>query len=356
MYYFLLSFFLVAKVYSQTVNSEPHLQVLEIVKNILEEEREKHQIPGMSVALYANNQEYFLSFGLADKENRTYIDSDTLFRLASIAKVFTSTVLSIKAIEGRVNLNDKISKYLYIKNQPILNNDFSKISLLNLATHTSSLPRTFPDSNEKHIKTEDQLIQYLNEWKTQSPAGSNYSYSNLGFSILGIALARENQSTYMEMLESLILQPLKMNATVLDIPDFLLSRLATGYHEDKAVERHHRNRLNIPSGGLYSNARDMLKFLKANLGLEGPRNLLTAMDFAQKEFFAVGKQLSLGLGWQRFTTKENILIIDKNGGLPGFSSYIGMRRQDKKMGIVILINKDDVNTTAIGRRILSALK
>lgn len=356
MYYFLLSFFLVAKVYSQTTDSEPHLQVLEIVKNILEEERKKHNIPGMSVALYANNQEYFLSFGLADKENRTYIDSETLFRLGSIAKVFTSTVLSIKAIEGRVNLNDKISKYLHINNQPILNNAFSKISLLNLATHTSNLPRAFPDTPENSIKTEDQLIEYLNQWQATSPAGSNYFYSNLGFSILGIALARENQSTYMEMLNSLILEPLKMNATVVDVPDFLGSRLATGYHDDKAVEKIKQKRLNIPSGGLYSSARDMLKFLKANLGLEGPRKLITAMEFAQKEFFAVSKQLSLGLGWQRFTTKENILIIDKNGGLPGFSSYIGMRTQDKKMGIVILVNKDDVNTTAIGRRTLSALK
>lgn len=357
MYFLLFSLFLAANAYGQTtVDSRPHLQVLERVQAILEEEREKNKIPGMAVALYINNQEYFLSYGFADTEKRTFIDPDTLFRLASIAKVFTSTVLSLKAIEGRVQLTDSVAKYLSIKDAPFLNTDFSKITLLNLATHTSSLPKSFPENKENPIQTEEQLINNLNQWKAGSPPGSKYFYSNLGFSILGIALARQNQTSYFDMLNSLILQPLKMNSTFVDIPDAFLYRVAIGYHDNKSVERVVRNRLSIASGGLYSSARDMLLFLKANLGVEGPKNLIVAMEYAQKEFFAVSNQLSMGLGWQRFTTKENLLIIDKNGGLPGFASYIGMTNQGKKIGIVILANKDGINSTAIGRRILSSIQ
>ncbi len=188
-------------------------------------------------------------------------------------------------------------------------------------------------------------------WSPNYPISTKYVYSNFGFALLGQALANVEQSDYESMLYKLITRPLQMRSTFVDVPESLLQNYAQGYTQNGTLAR--RGALPIwPGGGaLHSTSSDMLKFLEANLGLFGPEELIKAMRFAQQGYFKAKEDFVMGLGWQRYFPTDDLLIIDKNGGLEGFSTYIGMIPK-QKLGIVILINKGKARPTKVGRAIL----
>jgi beta-lactamase class C len=98
----------------------------------------------------------------------------------------------------------------------------------------------------------------------------------------------------------------------------------------------------------------MATFLTANMSeLPGHRPIENAMAFAQQPVFTVSQRLKLGLAWQDVSA-GNLTIIDKNGGLPNTSTYIGLAPQ-RKLGVVILVNRGKQQATRIGRQILHAL-
>jgi hypothetical protein len=98
----------------------------------------------------------------------------------------------------------------------------------------------------------------------------------------------------------------------------------------------------------------MATFLAANLGeLPDHRPIENAMALAQQPVFTVGPRLKLGLAWQNVSS-GNFTIIDKNGGLPNTSTYIGFALQ-RRLGVVILLNRGKQHATLIGRQIIHAL-
>jgi beta-lactamase class C len=108
------------------------------------------------------------------------------------------------------------------------------------------------------------------------------------------------------------------------------------------------------SGQIYSSPRDMAIFLAANLGeLPDHRPIQNAMALAQQPVFTVSARLKLGLAWQNVSA-GNFTIIDKNGGLPNTSTCIGFAPQ-RKLGVVILVNRGKQHATLIGRQIIHAL-
>lgn len=324
----------------------------EKTESILRNYIEKNKIPGTSVALYYDEGEYFFSYGLSNKENKTLVDENTLFQIGSITKVFTATLLALKFQEGRVDLKDPITKYLPIKENQSLQN----ILLINLATHTSGLPRSLPGFKYGKNFKEQDLYDFLNQWKSENTTNSTYQYSNLGFKTLGLLLSKENKTSYFEMLKTYLLNPLEMKRTFLEVPKELTLKIATGYQKNGvAVSLHEPNTITPGSGALLSSSQDLLKFLKANLGVYGPDQIKIATEFATRDFFIINQNLRIGLGWQRYNSKD-IVIIEKNGSLPGFSSYIGFIRGKKKSGIVILSNRQKEALTELGRKILLELQ
>jgi len=108
------------------------------------------------------------------------------------------------------------------------------------------------------------------------------------------------------------------------------------------------------SGQIYSSARDMATFLAANLGkLAGHGAIESAMAFTQQPVFTVSPRLKIGLAWQ-IVSSGNLRILDKNGGLNNTSTYVGFAPQ-RKLGVVILVNRGKQHATGIGRQILHAL-
>ncbi len=321
-----------------------------IIENMIIPFINDNKIPGLAIATYVDQKDSILCYGLSNKKHQTPITQDTLFEIGSVTKVFTATELALEVLQNRMYLDNSITEYVPTlrKTSPIVN-----VTLLQLATHTSSLPRVAPKQNVNHKYTRGDLIHFINTWTPQYPIGSHYLYSNLAFGLLGFALENIEEKSYQMVIRKDICTPLGMTSTWTDVPNYLMKNLATGYSAIGVPIKFPWKVIWKGSGALRSSPKDMLQFLKANLGVFGPSRLKDAMQLAQKSFFIANDKLSLGLAWQRSLDK-GILIIDKDGAVPGFSTYIGMIPSNK-IGIVICINRREKGITQLGRKILLSL-
>jgi beta-lactamase class C len=176
--------------------------------------------------------------------------------------------------------------------------------------------------------------------------------------LLRIALQRRFNTPFAQLMHQRISGPLAMSSTALPLPRDLLGRAVQGYSpQGQPIGRPgmEGGAFQWPgSGQIYSSSRDMATFLAANMGeLAGHGAIENAMAFAQQPVFTVGPRLKIGLAWQNFSS-GNLLILDKNGGLNNTSTYIGLAPQ-RKLGVVILVNRGKQHATGIGRQILHAL-
>lgn len=304
---------------------------------------ERHSVPGLAVGICERGTTSITCYGVKDLATRSPVTAHTLFRIASITKVFTATDLALQVARGHMSLDDPVTRFL-----PECRNggSINRVTLQELATHTSSLPRGLP-----LYYSRERVIAFLKEWEPMYPIGTHYLYSNLAFGVLGYAEEFEEHASLEALFTREIFMPLGMKETYINVPEEMQSQLAVGYSPSNKAVPPTPNSAWPAGGALKSSISDMSKFLQANLELLGPKPLQNAMQLAQTPYFPVNKHLTMGLGWQRFTTSKGILIIDKNGGLPGFSSYIGML-PSKKIGIVLLANKSKINLTKLGRKLL----
>lgn len=342
----LLSFLLVGNLQAESEDS-----IIKPLEEFINNYMEKLNIPGLAIAVFDGEKEYVRLYGVANRERNSSLTPQTIFEIASITKVVTSTDLALHIEEGKIALNDLITFYL-----PKTDKNFgaiNQVTLLELATHTSSLPRIPPPLFDKQRYTRQNVIDFLQRWEPENPIGTHYLYSNLGFGLIGYALENFEHKTYEEVIKDDILAPLEMWSTMIEVPYDLMANYAQGYARDDLPIRQLPISVWPASGALRSTIEDMLKFLKANLSIAGPEKLLYAMQIAHRGYFTVNEKLTMGLGWQRVHIKDR-LIIDKNGGSSGFSSYIGMI-PEKKIGIVFLTNKAKINSTYFGRLLLLIL-
>lgn len=315
---------------------------------------QNQDIPGVAIAISYQGKDYFYFYGAQDANDSIPVNKNTIFDLASISKVYATTLLATEVQAGKIKLNDPIVKYIpelaKTKGLPI-----DKVTVQELATHTASFPR---DVQGFGVALNDRagLMLALKEWEPSYPIGSAYLYSNVSFGLLGVVIEGATGKPFMAELNQKVLQPLNMKNTFANIPPAKLNLRAQGFKPNGAMSAWYLPTFMIGGGGVRSSAYDMLQFMKANMNLptaNASTSLLAAMQFAQQPRFNVNPHMILGLGWQRIT-RDNALFITKNGGNIGFSSFVGFS-PDKKFGVVVLGNKARSHTNALGWKILQAL-
>jgi len=323
---------------------------------------------GMAVAVHIEGRTLSFNYGLADVARKEPITSDVLFNLASVGKVFLSTLLAQAVKQGEVALDDPVAKYVTELQQ---GGDIRNVTLGELASHTSGLharPQQYEPWHRGAYKLPD-FIRYLNAWKADDAhaPGKQDIYSNTGFVLLSLALQRHFNTPIAKLMEARLLSPLGMSSTVMPVPTAnargqlaptFRRRAVQGYNFDAQPVGEPGNQqgtFNWPgTGQIYSSARDMAAFLAANLGaLPNQRALQEAMALAQTGVFTVNPRFTQALAWQ-VVRNGDITLVDKNGGLSNAATYIGMIPQ-KRLGIVVLSNCGGEPATRIGRQIMLAL-
>jgi len=314
---------------------------------------------GVAVAVRMNGKAEFFNYGFANLARNERVTADSIFNLGSVGKVFATTSLAEAVKQGQLSLDDPVAKYVTELQR---GGDIRRVTLGQLASHTSGLPRVPQQYEHWHRGnyTWPDFVRFLNSWKAgpNHEPGQQYLYSNAAMVLLRVALERRFNTRFAALMHDRITGPLGMSSTALPLPRDLLGRAVQGYNPmGRPIGRpgEESGVFEWPGAGqIYSSSRDMATFLAANMGeLPDHRPMENAMALAQQPVFTVNAHLKLGLAWQN-VSGGNLRILDKNGGLNNTSTYIGFAPQPK-LGVVILVNRGKQHATGIGRQILHAL-
>ncbi|MDH3292476.1 MAG: serine hydrolase [Gemmatimonadota bacterium] len=270
------------------------------------------------------------------------VDEHTVFEIGSITKAFTGILLADMVRRGEVALDDPIHKYLP-PTVTVPMRDGRPITMVDLATHTSGLPRlptnlTPSDpANPYADYTVEQLYAFLSGHTLRRDVGAEYEYSNYGFGLLGHVLALRAGTTYEALIAARMANTLGMTSTGIALTPDMRARLAQGHVGTTAVSQ-----WDIPTlagaGALRSTAGDMVRFVRANMGLL-TTPLLPAMEASHEPRHRAGSDaMQIGLGWH-ILTRDGRQIVWHNGGTGGYRSFVGFRR-DGSRGVVVLTNSN----------------
>jgi beta-lactamase class C len=273
---------------------------------------------GVAVALRIEGQTLFFNYGWADRANKRPITTDTLFNLASLRKVFETTLLAQAVGNGELRLDDPVAKYVVELDR---GGDIGRVTLGQLATHTSGLllPQDHPPWPDWGY-TLPEFIRTLNAWTADKAPGQRHLYTHAGFILLQLALERRYAMPIDELLEQRVLRSLGMTSTMLPrgvdgpqgrLPPDYQSRAVQGYADNSepiGKPGEQSGYYHWPgTGQMYSSPRDMAAFLAANLDqLPVDQSLRDAIALAHRNVFRIGPRNWQALAWEISDKKQTI--------------------------------------------------
>jgi CubicO group peptidase (beta-lactamase class C family) len=314
------------------------------VDEYIKAEQQKQRIPGISLAVVKDGQIILAKgYGLANLEHQVPVKPETIFQSGSVGKQFTATAVMMLVQEGKINLDDKIGKYF--TDAPAA---WQNITVRHLLTHTSGTTDYPNDFDFRRDYTEDEMLKRAEAIPLAFPPGEKWSYSNLGYVVLGVLIHRVSGKFYGDFLQERIFQPLAMTtARIISEADIVPNR-AAGYTLVKGEWKNQRwvsPTLNTTAdGALYLTVYDMAKW-DAALYTERllPKASLEQMWTPVK--LNDGKTQSYGFGWA-FGEVRGHHIIEHGGAWQGFKSHIA-RYVDDKLTVIVFANLAQANPTKI---------
>ncbi|WP_436858880.1 D-alanyl-D-alanine-carboxypeptidase/endopeptidase AmpH [Citrobacter tructae] len=305
---------------------------------------------GMALVVIDGNQRVFRSFGETRPGNNVRPQLDSVIRIASITKLMTSEMLVKMLDQGKVQLNDPLSKYAP-PGARVPTYQGTPIRLVNLATHTSALPREQPGGAAKRPvfvwPTREQRWNYLSTATLKTAPGTQAAYSNLAFDLLADALANASGKPYTQLFEENITRPLGMKDTTFTPSPDQCKRLMVA---EKGASPCNNTLAAVGSGGVYSTPGDMMRWMQQYLSSDfyqrsNQADRMQTLIYQRTQLSRVtgmdvpGKADALGLGWVYMAPKNGRPgIIQKTGGGGGFITYMAMIPQ-KNVGAFIVVTR-----------------
>jgi CubicO group peptidase (beta-lactamase class C family) len=291
-------------------------------------------------ALVAENGKVIFKkgYGMANMEWNIPNEPDTKFRLGSITKQFTATLILQLVEQGKIKLDGKLTDYLdtYRKDTG------DKVTIHHLLTHTSGIPNYtglpgFFETVSRNPYTVADFVKQYASGDLEFEPGSKFNYSNSGYFILGAIVEKVTGKSYEQALRDNIFEPLGMKNTGFDHYDQILRKRATGYVKNsKGYENAPYLDMSIPyaAGSLYSTVEDLYLWDQALYG----EKVLSAKS---KELMFTPNLNNYGYGFAiiKASLGPNKLVVptvQHNGGINGFSTVIIRLVGDK--GLIVLLD------------------
>ncbi len=303
---------------------------------------------GMALVVIDGNQRVFRSFGETRPGSNVHPQLDSVIRIASLSKLMTSEMLVKLLDQGVVKLNDPLSKYAP-PGASVPTYQGTPITLVNLATHTSSLPREQPGGAAHRVvftwPTHNQRWNWLTTAKLTKAPGTQAAYSNLAFDLLADALSTAAGKPYPQLFEEQITRPLGMKDTTFTPSPDQCQRLMVA---EKGASPCDNTLAAIGSGGVYSTPGDMMRwmqqFLSSDFYTRNPQaDRMQTLIYQRSQLTRVigmdvpGKADALGMGWVYMAPKNGRPgIIQKTGGGGGFITYMAMIPQHNIGAFVVV--------------------
>ncbi len=334
-------------------------------------ELKKHNIPGAAYAIVKGDEIIAIeNFGYTDTKKSHKVNSDTVFRLASVSKPFAATITTMLAQEQRLSLSDPITKY--VPNFTLATKGAAeKIQLKHLLSHSSGL---MPNAYDNLLHENWSMEKIINRFDRVTPIcqpAKCYGYQNIAYGFLQPAIEASQTKSYSELLNERIFSPLKMsNASVgIDVfrqsdntakPHILRKRVKTGKKDKngKDIRKYVWRTVTVepdyykvaPAAGVNASITDMAKWLIANLGhqpeilspalldeLTTPR-IKTKKDLRRRHWRQYLTDAHYGYGWRIYQFGE-VPIIYHSGWVAGYRADIGYS-PELGIGFAVLINAE----------------
>ena len=222
--------------------------------------RERH-IPGMIIGVYRHGKAIKIgTYGYADLEQKTPVRRNTIFEICSITKQFTAAAILLLCEDGKVNLDDPVTKHL-----PEIPSSWSAVTLRSLLTHTSGIDDGAFDFDFPELPFSEAIKKVT--VKVPVPH-RRWEYSNMGYWLLSNVVARASGKPYFQFLQERIFDPLRMKDTHPNQRDTVMERRARGYRWNPAL----KTEVNAPmltdsigtgAGGLVSTVDDLNRWSEA---------------------------------------------------------------------------------------------
>lgn len=283
--------------------------------------------------LIKQNDQILLCKGYGQANISVPNTSQTIFPVASITKQFTAAAIMLLVEEGKIHLNDSINKYLPTR---FYTDEWEDVTIEHLLTHTSGIPNYAEWEDYWDIckdLTVDKIIQDVREEGLQFPPGSNYSYSNTGYTLLGKIIEKQGEMPYKDFIKSRLLIPAGMTSSGIQDQNHAPPAVhsAMGFwieHQILAKDERDESAILYSDGGLYSTVGDMAKWSDV---LDGKTTVINHDSVKKMIKGQYGLVVDKAFGHLR---------IHHNGSMAGFRADF-CKYPDDEILIIILGNNAD---------------
>lgn len=291
---------------------------------------------------------YNKAIGSASFEHKVELKVESKFRIASVSKMILSYMVYILVDQGKLQFDDPATKHI-----PLLNNQFKNITVRNLLDHTSGLMRDidlFSQKSRRDYFSRDEIVQLVNSSSLQSVPGHSFSYSNVGYSLIGLIIERVTGQTLNQSFQQLLAIPIKLTATGHEEGGNVIEELVAGYDLlfDCVFNASFEDKSHVfGAGSFYSNAVDLTFF-----GQEIINGSLLSDSMHTLYLKEVGNNRTGG-GWITYPYRSELAngpqkgkFLTFAGSCPGYNSFVGIFL-DHKIVVVSLSNLAPINTSLV---------
>jgi CubicO group peptidase (beta-lactamase class C family) len=309
--------------------------------------QKRFQIPGISAVLVRGNEVLWSEgFGLADVAKKRAATPDTLYRAGSLAKPLTAIAVMQLAEAGAIDIDQPLAGYLpEFSIRSRFDTTAEPITVRSVLSHHAGLPT---DLN-KGMWSEQPLTAVaakLREEYAAFPPNLVFSYSNVGYTVLGHMVEKVSGLPYAQYMQSRVLVPLGMTRSAFQQNSATAEDIANGYRDGKAMTLLPMR--DLPAAGLVTSAADLGRFMQAMLTGTGPdqaaflgTGTLREILEPQNKDVALDLEVVVGLGW--FLERDSIpgggTAVRHGGTTLGFSSEL-ILLPEKHLGVAVLANGD----------------
>jgi CubicO group peptidase (beta-lactamase class C family) len=351
------------------------------VDRLVDEFVVREPVPGVAYGVIVDGElVHTRGVGTTNIGTQTPPTPDTVFRIASMTKSFTAATVLLLRDEGRLFLDDPVATHVpELQGQRPSHVGASPITLRHLLTMSAGFPGDDPWGDRQQDLDHDRFSEFLEKGQAFAwMPGTEFEYSNLGYSILGRVITNVTGQEYRDVVRSRLLEPIGMDSTGYDTGEFPSDRLATGYlrRDDAFVEEPFAGYgAFAPMGGLFSTVHDLARwvdgfartFAPGNDADDHPLSRTSRLEMQQVHrpiqpevtwtSIAEPPTVSVvGYGFGMFVRSDLELgkVVAHSGGYPGFGSHMRWHPASG-VGVVVLGNRTYFPALKIGEQMLTAL-
>jgi CubicO group peptidase (beta-lactamase class C family) len=324
---------------------------------LIPREMDRLQVHGLSIALVDDQRVVWSKgFGFADGARQIPATERTLYGIGSVTKLFTATAVMQLVNDGNVELDAPLTNYVPEFSIRSRFRDTAPITVRDLLTHHAGLPGDHLQGMwTRQPAPFGQVVPLLKSAYASSRPGTVYSYSNLGYSLLGLVIEKASGRDYFSYMHDALLAPLGMHESTFAVDTARQSRLAVGYRKGEPGAEHYFLR-DAPAGALFSSTADMTCFIRMLFaeGRAGTQPVLSAhalhgMWSAQNTGVPLDMDLHVGLGWMLGQSGIDYAgpVVRHNGGTLGTASEL-MLLPRHKLGVIVLANAPEASAMLNG--------